>query len=152
MKTHSFTRWLPHDADHLFAIVSDVDEYHRFVPLCEEARVWDVTIDGPIKRFRAELTVAYAKMNIRESFISEVVADAEKRLVVARSSEGAVKELENRWLMRPRDGGADVVFSLKFKMRSALLQLAVNAVFDKAAEKVLDAFEKRAAELVPKTA
>ena len=40
MTRQTFTRYLPHSPEHLFAIVSDVEEYGRFVPLCEGAEVW----------------------------------------------------------------------------------------------------------------
>ncbi len=147
MKTHRFTRWLPHSPEHLFSVISDVHEYGKFVPLCQRAEVWDVVEEGPVKRFRARLEIAYPKLGLHEYFTSDVVADREKLLVVAKSREGAVRELENRWLFRPRRGGADVIFSLKFQMASRFLQLAMDAAFDYAARKIFDAFARRAAEL-----
>jgi len=147
MRTHRFTRWLPYPPEHLFRVVSDVQEYGRFVPLCTGAQVWDVREEGPVKRFRARLEIAYPKLGLREHFTSNVMADAEKLLVVATSREGGVRELENRWLFRPRRGGTDVIFALKFQMASRMLELAMDAAFDYAAKKILDAFERRAAEL-----
>ena len=147
MRTHRFTRWLPHSPEHLFSVISDVHEYGRFVPLCQHAEVWDVVEEGPVKRFRARLEIAYPKLGLREHFTSDVEADREKLMVVARSREGAVRELENRWLFRPRRGGADVIFSLRFQMASRFLQVAMDAAFDYAARKIFDAFARRAAEL-----
>jgi len=147
MKTHRFTRWLPYAPEHLFSVVSDVHEYGHFVPLCVGAKVWDVREEGAVKRFRARLEIAYPKLGLREYFTSDVTADAERLLVVAISREGAVRELENRWLFRPRRGGTDVIFALKFQMASRFLQLAMDTAFDYAARKIFDAFEKRAAEL-----
>jgi len=147
MTRHRFVRWLPHPPEHLFGIVSDVAEYGRFVPLCERAEVWDVREEGPVRRFRAKLEIAYPKLGLREYFVSDVEADAEKLLVIARSREGAVKELENRWLFRPRRGGTDVHFSLEFRMASRLLQAVMDTAFDYAARKILKAFEQRADEL-----
>ncbi len=147
MRTHRFTRWLPYPPEHLFRVVSDVHDYGRFVPLCVGAEVWDVHEEGAVKRFRAKLEIAYPKLGLREYFTSDVVADAEKLLVVATSREGAVRELENRWLFRSRRGGADVVFALRFSMASRMLEMAMDAAFDYAAKKILDAFERRAAEL-----
>ncbi|WP_038033759.1 type II toxin-antitoxin system RatA family toxin [Thermopetrobacter sp. TC1] len=147
MATHRFVKWLPHPPEHLFAIVSDVSEYGRFVPLCERAEVWDVRQDGPVKKFRARLEIAYPKLGLREYFVSDVEADAEKLLVIARSREGAVKDLENRWLFKPRRGGTDIHFSLRFTMSSRLLQKVMDAAFDYASRKILKAFEERADEL-----
>ena len=147
MSTHRFVRWLPHPPDHLFAIVSDVAEYGRFVPLCEHAEVWDVRREGEVTHFRARLEIAYPKLRLREYFVSDVQADAARLEVIARSREGAVRELENRWLFRPRRGGTDVHFSLRFHMASRLLQVVMDGAFDYAARKILRAFERRAAEL-----
>ena len=147
MKTHRFTRWLPHSPEHLFSVISSVHEYGKFVPLCRHAEVWDVVEEGAVKRFRARLEIAYPKLGLREHFTSNVLADAARLLVVAQSSEGAVRDLENRWLFRPRRGGADVLFSLRFRMASRFLEAVMDAAFDYAAKKILDAFERRAAEL-----
>ncbi len=147
MKTHRFTRWLPYSPEHLFSVISNVHEYGKFVPLCQHAEVWDVVEEGPVKRFKARLIIAYPKLGLREHFTSDVMADADRLLVVAKSSEGAVRDLENRWLFRPRKGGADVIFSLRFRMASRFLETVMDAAFDYAAKKILDAFERRAAEL-----
>ncbi len=144
MKTYRFTRWLPHAPEHLFSVVSDVHEYGRFVPLCTGVEVWDVRQDGAVRRFRAKLEIAYPKLGLREYFTSDVEADAERLMVIARSTEGAVKALENRWLFRPRQGGTDVLFSLRFQMASRFLEKAMDMAFDHAARKIFDAFEQRA--------
>ena len=148
MKRHRFTRWLPYPPGHLFSIISDVAEYHRFVPLCVGADVWDVKEDGPLKTFRAKLEIAYPRLGLQEYYVSDVTADAERMLVIARSSEGAVRQLENRWLFTPRRDGTDVRFALQFEMASRFLQLAMDAAFDYAANKIFDAFQRRAEELV----
>ncbi len=147
MKTYRFSRWLPHAPRHLFAIISDVAQYHHFVPLCVGADVWDVVEEGSVKRFRARLEIAYPKLGLREYYVYDVEADAERLMVIARAREGAVKELENRWLFRPRRGGSDVIFALRFQMASRFLQLAMDAAFDYSARKIFDAFQKRADEL-----
>ncbi len=147
MTRQSFIRWLPHSPEHLFSIVSDVAEYGRFVPLCDDARVWDVREEGPVKTFRAELRISYPKLGLREYFISDVTADADALSVIARSREGAVKDLENRWLFRRRGRGTDVHFALQYEMSSRMLQMVMNAAFDYASRKILDAFARRADEL-----
>ncbi len=147
MSRHTFSRWLPHAPEHLFAIVSDVAQYASFVPLCEAARVWDECAEGPVRKFRAELRIAYPRLGLREYFISDVTADAERLSVLAISREGAVRELENRWLFRPRRGGTDVRFALDFSMSSRMLQMVMNATFDYAMNRILNAFAERARQL-----
>ncbi len=144
MSRRVFSRWMPHAPEHVFAIVADVRQYGRFVPLCEGATVWDETAAGPVRRFRAELRIAYARLGLRERFVSDVTADAARLSVRAVSREGAVKWLENHWSFRPRRGGTDILFELDFRMSSRMLHMIMNAAFDHAAGRILSAFEARA--------
>ena len=152
MSRHTFSRWLPYAPEHIFAIVADVARYGEFVPLCQGARVWDERREGAVRNFRAELRIAYPKLRLEEYFVSDVTADAGRLSVLAVSREGAVRELENRWLFTPRRGGTDIRFALDFHMSSRMLQMVMNATFDYAMNKILTAFEQRARALAEKPA
>ena len=147
MSKRTFSRWMPHAPEHVFAIVADVGQYGRFVPLCEAAKVWDEKASGPMRTFQAELRIAYPRLGLREHFISDVTADANRLFVRAVSREGAVKWLENRWSFHPSRGGTDILFELDFRMSSRMLHMVMNTAFDYAAGKILTAFEARAREL-----
>jgi coenzyme Q-binding protein COQ10 len=57
---------------------------------------------------------------------------------------GPFGRLENRWQFRPAPEGCDVDFSIAYELRSAMLQMLVGALFDRAFRRYTEAFEERA--------
>ena len=139
------TRRIAFAPEHLLAIVADVASYPAFLPLCTAARVWDEKDLGNDRRsFRASLDIEYPKLRLKETFVSEVVVDEKRLTIRAKSSEGPVKHIDNRWLFSVARGGCDIDFHLDYQMSSRLLQMAMGSVFDIAVRKIMTAFEERA--------
>ena len=142
------TRRVAFEPELLFSIVADVARYGEFVPLCTGAKVWDERMDGQGRRcFRASLDIAYPKLGLKETFVSDVVVDPERLTIRATSNEGPVKHIDNRWLFSVARGGCDIDFHLDYQMSSRLLQMAMAGVFDAAVRKIMTAFEERARHL-----
>ena len=59
-------------------------------------------------------------------------------------SEGPFAFLENHWVFRPHELGCEIDFHVDFAFRSRLLQGAMEAVFHKAVQRMVGAFEDRA--------
>ena len=145
MATYQTTRRVAFEPELLFSIVSDVARYGEFLPLCTGANVWDEQEDEQGRRhFRASLDIAYPKLGLKETFVSSVTADPDQLMVRARSNEGPVKHIDNRWLFTPARGGCDIDFHLEYEMSSRLLQMAMGAAFEMAVRKIMTAFEERA--------
>ncbi|MGI9483079.1 MAG: type II toxin-antitoxin system RatA family toxin [Hyphomicrobiales bacterium] len=150
MGAYSATRHLPYTAQQLFALAADVAEYPNFVPLCQSARIWgEETDEKGVRRFDAALVVAYEKLGIHEEFISHVIADPNILTVTSQANKGPVKNLTSHWIFRdaPKHGGCTVSYDVDFRMRSAALNLVMNAAFNKVVDKVMNAFDARAHEL-----
>jgi coenzyme Q-binding protein COQ10 len=146
--TFQTTRRVAFEPELLFSIVSDVASYGQFVPLCNAARVWDDrTGEDGRRHFRASLDIAYPKLRLKETFVSDVLADPNRLSVRATSNEGPVRHIDNRWLFTPARGGCDIDFHLDYEMSSRLLQMAMGGVFEVAVRKIMTAFEERAREL-----
>ena len=146
MPVFTVTRRMGFAPEFLYGICADVARYSEFLPLCTASRVWDAAAgpDGKC-RFRAELVIAYAKLNVRETFISSVTADPARLTVRALSSEGAVRHVDNRWLFHQAGGGTcDVEVYVDYDMATRPLRLIMSAMFDYAMRKVMNAFEERA--------
>lgn len=145
MATYQTTRRVAFEPELLFSIVSDVARYGDFLPLCTAANVWDERADEQGRRhFRASLDIAYPKLGLKETFISNVTVDPDRLTVRATSNEGPVKHIDNRWLFTPARGGCDIDFHLEYEMSSSLLQMAMGAAFEVAVRKIMTAFEERA--------
>ena len=63
-------------------------------------------------------------------------------------TKGPFKFLVNRWKIREVESKkCEVEFFIEFEFNSIFLTKMIGAIFEKAAEKMIEAFEKRAAEI-----
>lgn len=149
MPQFSTVRRSPFAPRDLYAIAADVGRYQEFIPLCSESRVWNRrALGGGRETFEASLAIAYPKLRIRETFISDVVCDPAALTVRATSDRAPLQRLDSRWLFTPAGEGADVTISVDYQMRGRMMQMLMNAAFDIAMRKVIAAFEERARALL----
>jgi coenzyme Q-binding protein COQ10 len=131
-----------------FAVASDVGSYASFLPLLESAMIrGPVVEEGRVKRFSADLVVGYAKLGLRERFISKVSCDASSLTVTATSQDPPFKSMLTTWTIRESHGQSDVSVEIDYAMRSLLLQFALVGAMDMAVSRIFTAFEARAAAL-----
>jgi coenzyme Q-binding protein COQ10 len=145
MPSFRTTRRVPFTPRQMFDLVADVEHYPEFLPLCEALSVRRRERDGDAGILVADMTVGYKA--IRETFTSRVRLDADRSEVAAAGVPGAMgpfSRLENRWQFRAAPGGCDVDFSIAYELRSAMLQMLVGALFDRAFRRYTEAFEERA--------
>ena len=115
MPTHTERRFLPHTADQLYDLVSDVEDYPDFLPWCVGLRV--TGRDENV--IRADMIVGF-KM-LREKFTSRVTLTPKERIDV-EYLDGPFRYLENRWLFIEKEGGCEIDFFIDFEFRSRLLR------------------------------
>ncbi|RZO36187.1 MAG: type II toxin-antitoxin system RatA family toxin [Rhodospirillaceae bacterium] len=139
MPTHTERRFLPHTADQLYDLVSDVEDYPDFLPWCVGLRV-----TGRDKNvIRADMIVGF-KM-LREKFTSRVTLTPKERIDV-EYLDGPFSYLENRWLFIEKEGGCEIDFFIDFEFRSRLLRKVMEPLFHEAVRRMVRAFETRAAQ------
>ena len=133
----------------IFAVVSDVGSYNEFLPLVERSTVRNrKPIVNDVENFSADIVVGYKKMGIQESFISQVESSATSLTVTAVSFGNAVKKLSSSWQITPVDEKrSDITFAVDYEMKSAMLQMVLGSMFERVAERIMNAFEARAATL-----
>jgi coenzyme Q-binding protein COQ10 len=128
----------------MFDLVADVEQYPKFLPLCEALTVRrrETRADG------TELVVATMRVGykaISESFTSRITLDRAKRLILVTYVDGPFRHLDNRWTFSPQgEGGCDVGFFITYEFASRTLGLLMGAMFDRAFRKFAEAFEARA--------
>jgi coenzyme Q-binding protein COQ10 len=136
-------RHVRHSADEMFALVADVEQYPKFVPLCERLVVRARRAEDLKEVLVADMTVAYKF--IRETFTTKVLLDRPGGTIRADYLDGPFRHLENIWTFTATDAASCAIrFSIDYEFRSRTLSLVMGAVFDKAFRKFADAFEKRA--------
>jgi coenzyme Q-binding protein COQ10 len=144
MPSFHTTHLVPHNAGEMFELVSDVESYPRFVPLCRALRVRLREEKAGEITLIADMTVGYKA--IRETFTSRVTCERSKLKILVEYIDGPFKHLENLWVFHDRDEGKACVveFYIRYEFKSHFLGAIMGGVFDAAFRKFTVAFEDRA--------
>jgi coenzyme Q-binding protein COQ10 len=137
-------RRVRHSAADMFALVSDMDAYPEFVPLCTALRVRTRhTRDDGVEIAVAEMEVGYKA--IRERFATRVTMDRAKMEILVEYIDGPFRYLKNRWrFVDTGERRSSVEFFIDYEFRSRTLGALMGAMFDNAFHKFSEAFERRA--------
>ncbi|SIS76580.1 coenzyme Q-binding protein COQ10 [Roseivivax lentus] len=145
MTTHSETKHLPYTADQMYALVADVGKYPEFLPWCAAARVRSTTDKGERTEMLADLVISFKVF--RERFGSRVTLWPEKGQIDTEYLDGPFRYMESRWNFKDVDGGCEVSFFVDFEFKNRILQGAAGMFFYEAMQRIVRAFERRAASL-----
>lgn len=145
MTTHSETRFLPYTADQMYQLIGDVAKYPEFLPWCAAARIRKITPSGNSRIMEADLVISFKVF--REKFGSRVVLHDDTREIDTEYLDGPFRYLKSTWSFEDTEGGCNVSFFVDFEFRNAILQSVIGVVFNEAMQRVVRAFERRAAEL-----
>ncbi|WP_147105570.1 type II toxin-antitoxin system RatA family toxin [Tateyamaria sp. syn59] len=145
MPTHSETRFLPYSPQQMYDLVADVGKYPQFLPWCAAARVRTVTPKGDSEVMEADLVISFKVF--RERFGSRVVLYPEAKKIDTEYLDGPFRYMKSNWAFAEADGGCDVSFFVDFEFKNAILQGIIGVVFNEAMQRIVRAFERRAAEL-----
>ena len=143
MPSFDTTRRVQHTAMQMFDLVSDVEAYPQFLPLCTGLRVIQRSCEGDMRVFVAEMQVGYKA--IRETFKTRVTCDRATQHILVEYIDGPFRYLNNRWAFRDNgDGQTHVDFHIEYEFRSRMLGLLMGGMFDQAFRRFSAAFERRA--------
>ena len=146
MPSFDTTRRVRHSAQQMFDLVSDVETYPRFLPLCRALRVLKQTAEGETRVFVAEMQVGYKA--IRETFTTRVTCDGRAKRILVEYIDGPFRYLKNTWVFRDGDGGTSHVdFHIDYEFKNRMLGVLMGGMFDQAFRRFADAFERRADEV-----
>ncbi|NRG18760.1 type II toxin-antitoxin system RatA family toxin [Rhizobiales bacterium] len=147
MPTFHTEHKVEHSAKNMFDLVADVEQYPRFVPLCEALVVRGrKQFDDGKEVLIADMTVAYKLF--RETFTSRVTLDRGSYEIYVEYLDGPFKHLENTWAFTPLGANScEIRFHITYEFKSRTLGALMGAMFDRAFSKFSDAFEARADEI-----
>jgi coenzyme Q-binding protein COQ10 len=146
MPSFETTRRIAHSAADMFALVADVEQYPKFVPLCEGLHVIKREAQADGEMIIAYMTVAYKLFS--ESFASRVRLRPAEGVIIVEYLDGPFRRLDNRWTFTPvSETESRVKFYLDYEFRAKPLQVLMGSIFDRAFRKFADAFEARADEV-----
>jgi ribosome-associated toxin RatA of RatAB toxin-antitoxin module len=135
---------LPYSTDEMFALVSDINAYPQFLPWCSDAQILSQEDD------KVSARVAFSVRGVSKSFTTrnrlQPGAEITMKLV-----EGPFSRLEGRWRFEPLgEVGSKISLFLEYDFSSTMVSFAVGPVFNKIANTLVDAFQKRAVEVYGK--
>ncbi len=146
MPTHSETRHLPYSAQQMYDLVADVQQYPEFLPWTSAARIRSTDDRGDHIVMLADLVISFKVF--REKFGSRVTLWPDARRIDTEYLDGPFSKMVSNWsFAEATDGGCDVSFHVDFEFRNKLLQTTATFFFNDAMQRVVRAFERRAADL-----
>ena len=145
MTSHAETKYLPYTAKQMFNLVADISSYPEFLPWCAAARVRKEIQKGVIKQIEADLVISFKVF--REKFGSRVLLDASKFTIETEYLDGPFRHMHSVWSFNNSEQGCEVNFNVDFEFKNAMLQSIIGLVFNDAMQRIVRAFERRAADL-----
>lgn len=143
MPKHRLQRPSRHAPQHLFELAGDVRRYPEFLPWVRSMRVWNERAFAPaVDDCDAEAGIGFAFFT--GSFATRVRRDASNRVIATSLISGPFKKLGNRWTFSPQGEGTLITFEIDFEFRSRLMQMLLDANFEKVVTRLVAAFEARA--------
>lgn len=139
---------MPHSAQQMYDLIGDIASYPQFLPWCVGARIKKVTpLEGEVGDvIDADLIISFKLF--REKFGSRVTLRPNDMSIDVEYLDGPFRYLNNHWkFIQLDDGTCEVDFFVDFEFKSVILQGIIGVVFNEAMQRIVQAFEKRAAEL-----
>ena len=146
MPTHQETKALPYTARQMYDLVADIGSYPAFLPWNSAARIRSRRPIPGGEVLEADLVISFKVF--RERFASRVTLWPERMRIDTEYLEGPFRHMRSNWTFRDIEtGGCEISFFVDFEFRNALLQGIIGVVFNDAMQRVVRAFERRAAVL-----
>jgi coenzyme Q-binding protein COQ10 len=146
MPSHHEIKVVPYTAQQMFDLVADVGSYPKFLPWNSAARIRTRAPIPDGEAMEADLVISFKVF--RERFGSRVRLYPDAKRIETEYIDGPFRHMKSVWLFRDRPtGGSEVEFSVDFEFRNAILQGIIGVVFNDAMQRVVRAFERRAADL-----
>ena len=146
MATHTEKRRLPYSPDQIYALVAEVARYPEFLPWNAAARIRSRRDLGDGREeLLADLVISFKVF--RERFGSRVILDPARRRIETEYLDGPFRYLRSYWQISPDPAGCEVEFFVDFEFKNPVLRKLIGVVFNQAMERVVRAFEERAAAL-----
>ena len=125
----------------MYDLVTDVAQYAKFLPWCDQARIIDEHETG----VTAEIGISFGGIHQTFTTYNDHIPGRE---VSMRLVNGPFSQLDGQWTFQPVGEGGQrackVELSLNYGFSNAMLAKLVGPVFDRIAGSMVDAFVKRA--------
>jgi len=153
MPSHKEKKILPYTSKQMLELVLDVEKYPEFLPWCFAAKITKRINENHLN---ADLAINFKSFFQKYSsdILVEKISETEFKINV-KATQGPFKKLINQWHFKDlsidkenvKGNKVEVEFFIDFEFQSIILEKMIGAIFMKATDKMINAFEKRAKEL-----
>ncbi len=144
MKTVKKTVLIWYSPQEMYALVIDVDQYPKFLPWCDRARVVSSDAHG----MTAEIGIGFSGVHQTFTTLNQHVPGSQVKIKLL---DGPFSSLDGEWNFLPLGDGSQrackVELTLTFGFDNVILGKVVGPVFEKIAISMVDAFIKRATQV-----
>jgi len=144
MKTVKKSVLIWYSPQEMYALVTDVEQYPKFLPWCDRARLVSQDEEG----MTAEIGIAFS--GIHQTFTTRNTHIPGQQVVI-KLVNGPFSQLDGEWNFVPIGDGLQrackVELTLNYGFDNVILGKLVGPVFDKIAGSLVDAFIKRATQV-----
>lgn len=156
VQTFLLTRTINAPISDVYSVVSDISEYHKFIPYCLESFV-NKKDDTTGKPTEAGMRVGFQRYD--ETFVCQINCSkgpSDRHVVVADSLTHSLFDfLQTKWTMRPhpsRHNATEAELSLKFKFKFSLYNNIASIFGKSVTEHVMKSFDRRIYQLAKRQA
>ena len=128
-------RHVPHSPWQMFTLVSDLEDYPRFIPNC---RAMEVRTDPATSDRLATMTLRFGP--ITQGYTSRVNLDADELTVAATAVDGPFAYLDSKWQFEAEGEGTCIRFSARFKISNPLIAAVAEPAFASKQKEIMNAF------------
>ncbi|KAG2229295.1 dehydrase and lipid transport-domain-containing protein [Thamnidium elegans] len=154
-KQYSERKLLNFSQNQLYNVVSNVDDYHNFIPFCTASKVYTNKLLGNnINVMTAELSVGFKLFE--EKYMSKVTCDKPRAVTAVAADAKLFNDMTTSWKFTPNVPHAKlnsveaadhptcwVDFNISFDFASPLHAQASTVFFDQVSKMMLQAFVDR---------
>ena len=139
-KIVSFTK------DQMFDLVADIDKYSEFLPWCNKSTIINKEVNENNLNAVADLEIGYGQFIY--TYRSNIIMDNQKNYIKVNHLEGPFNYLNNEWKFEKiSESSSKIIFSIDFELNIKIFDILISRFFDKAFQKMVDSFHKRAEDI-----
>ena len=132
---------VPYSTHEMYSLVVDIPSYPQFLPWCGGARFLSQDEDGMV----AAIDIAYS--GVHKTFTTRNLVQPD-RMLEMRLLNGPFKHLHGHWRFETLEEWASkITLDMDFEFSNRFLSLAINPVFTRIANTLVDSFVTRARQL-----
>jgi coenzyme Q-binding protein COQ10 len=137
-----YERHVPHLPERMYEIVSDLEDYPRFIPNCRAMQVRPDPAASGVDSRLARMTLSFGP--ITQAYTSRVTLDPQTRTIRAKAVDGPFSYLDSVWSFEPEGQGTRVRFEIDFKISNPLIAAVAEPAFAAKQEEIMRAFSDEA--------